>query len=47
MREESFAVITEEDSEISHYSQDEDGKTVRKMVKKSAANADDLARAME
>ena len=47
MRDESFAVITEEDSEISHYSQDEDGKTVRKMVKKSAANADDIARAME
>lgn len=34
--------ITEEESEVSHYTQDADGKEQRTMVKKSLAGVDDI-----
>ena len=34
--------ITEEESEVSHYTQDEEGEMKRMMVKKSMANVEDI-----
>jgi hypothetical protein len=39
--------ITEEESEISHYSHDEDGLVKRTMVKKSNATLEDIQRALK
>ena len=39
--------ITEEESEVSHYTQDEAGEPKRTMVKKSAASVEDIQRALK
>ena len=39
--------ITEEESEVSHWSEDEDGKPRRTFVKKSEADLIDLQRALK